>query len=216
MSHVIRLKDEHGNWIPVPTIKGDKGDKGNTGDTGTGLDILGTYVTLTDLQAAVPSPAQGDMYNVGLAAPYNIYMWDETTLPGEWVDQGVLQGPAGRDGAPGTNGQDGTDGQDGAPGPNQVTTDTVTNITGIIKGEAGKTAQAVAGTDYAAASHNHTKSQITDFPASMPASDVSAWAKAAQKPAYSVTEISNITISATDLTAGSSPLATGALYFVYE
>lgn len=37
--------------------------------------------------------------------------------------------------------------------------------------------------------HTHTKSQITDFPTSMPASDVSAWAKAATKPSYSWDEI---------------------------
>ena len=40
-------------------------------------------------------------------------------------------------------------------------------------------------------SHTHTKSQITDFPTSMPASDVSAWAKASSKPSYSWSEISN-------------------------
>lgn len=39
-------------------------------------------------------------------------------------------------------------------------------------------------------SHTHTKAQITDFPTSMPASDVSAWAKAASKPSYSIGEIS--------------------------
>jgi len=33
------------------------------------------------------------------------------------------------------------------------------------------------------------KSQITDFPASMPASDVSAWAKAASKPSYTASEV---------------------------
>lgn len=43
----------------------------------------------------------------------------------------------------------------------------------------------------AAASHTHTKSQITDFPTSMPASDVYAWAKASSKPSYSWSEISN-------------------------
>lgn len=43
----------------------------------------------------------------------------------------------------------------------------------------------------AAASHTHTKSQITDFPTSMPASDVYSWAKQAQKPAYSWSEISS-------------------------
>lgn len=42
---------------------------------------------------------------------------------------------------------------------------------------------------YAASSHTHTKSQITDFPTSMPASDVYAWAKAATKPSYNFGEI---------------------------
>ena len=41
----------------------------------------------------------------------------------------------------------------------------------------------------AAASHTHTKSQITDFPTSMPASDVYSWAKASSKPSYSWSEI---------------------------
>lgn len=39
-------------------------------------------------------------------------------------------------------------------------------------------------------SHTHTKSQITDFPTSMPASDVKAWAKAANKPSYTLGEVS--------------------------
>ena len=41
----------------------------------------------------------------------------------------------------------------------------------------------------AASSHTHTKSQITDFPTSLPASDVSAWAKASTKPSYNFSEI---------------------------
>lgn len=40
--------------------------------------------------------------------------------------------------------------------------------------------------------HTHTKSEITDFPSSMPASDVYEWAKAATKPSYSVSEITNL------------------------
>lgn len=39
-------------------------------------------------------------------------------------------------------------------------------------------------------SHTHTKAQITDFPTSMPASDVYAWAKAASKPSYTIDEVS--------------------------
>lgn len=37
--------------------------------------------------------------------------------------------------------------------------------------------------------HTHKKADITDFPTSMPASDVSAWAKAATKPSYAWSEI---------------------------
>lgn len=39
-------------------------------------------------------------------------------------------------------------------------------------------------------SHTHTKAQITDFPTSMPASDVYSWAKAASKPSYTISEVS--------------------------
>nr|DAK81104.1 MAG TPA: tail repeat-like protein [Caudoviricetes sp.] len=41
----------------------------------------------------------------------------------------------------------------------------------------------------AASTHTHTKSQITDFPTSLPASDVYTWAKASAKPSYSWGEI---------------------------
>ena len=37
--------------------------------------------------------------------------------------------------------------------------------------------------------HTHTKSQITDFPTSMPASDVYSWAKASTKPTYTYSEV---------------------------
>ena len=54
--------------------------------------------------------------------------------------------------------------------------------------------------------HSHTKNQITDFPTSMPASDVHPWAKAATKPTYTATEVGAAAAShkhsATDLTSG--------------
>lgn len=73
-------------------LKGSKGDKGDPGETGKGLDIKGVYGSLSELQAAVTSPDQGDMYNVGTSAPYTIYMWDGVL---GWVSQGKLQGAAG-------------------------------------------------------------------------------------------------------------------------
>lgn len=94
-------------------------------------------------------------------------------------------------------------------------------------------------------SHKHTKSQITDFPTSMPASDVSAWAKAATKPSYTKAEVGlsnvdntadkdknvkfatsagsasqlngfTIQASTSDLTAGYSRLNNNVIYIVYE
>lgn len=41
----------------------------------------------------------------------------------------------------------------------------------------------------APSTHTHTKSEISDFPTSMPASDVSVWAKAANKPTYTASEV---------------------------
>lgn len=55
----------------------------------------------------------------------------------------------------------------------------------------------------APSSHTHTKSQITDFPSSMPASDVYAWAKASSKPSYSWSEITSKPSFATVATSGS-------------
>lgn len=46
---------------------------------------------------------------------------------------------------------------------------------------------AIIGAAYS--SHTHTKSQISDFPTSMPASDVYSWAKASTKPSYTWNEI---------------------------
>ena len=42
---------------------------------------------------------------------------------------------------------------------------------------------------FAALTHTHTRAQITDFPASMPASDVHDWAKAENKPTYTPSEV---------------------------
>ena len=42
---------------------------------------------------------------------------------------------------------------------------------------------------YTPSTHTHTKSQITNFPTSMPASDVYSWAKASTKPTYTKAEV---------------------------
>lgn len=54
------------------------------------------------------------------------------------VDLGNVKGPQGEPGAP------------GAPGPNQISGDTGSTLTGLLKGAGGQVAAAVAGADYVA------------------------------------------------------------------
>lgn len=98
----------------IPGMQGPRGDdgpagpQGPKGETGEGVRILGTYATLDDLRASVLDPEQGDMYNVGASAPYNVYMWEKSVL--NWVDQGQLQGPEGPEGPEGPQGPRGEKG----------------------------------------------------------------------------------------------------------
>ena len=70
---------------------------------------------------------------------------------------------------------------------NNLTSDSTTDSLSAAQGKALKTL--VDGKS--ALGHKHTKSDITNFPTSMPASDVYSWAKASTKPAYSWSEINN-------------------------
>lgn len=75
--------------------------------------------------------------------------------------------------------------------PNALTISLNGTSQGAYDGSAAKSINITASSVGAAAStHTHSKSQITDFPTSMPASDVYAWAKASSKPSYSWSEIS--------------------------
>lgn len=66
------------------------------GPQGPGYTIKGVaYGTVAELEASVPSPDVGDQYNVGAAAPYNVYRWTGTG----WENQGTVQGPPGQDAA---------------------------------------------------------------------------------------------------------------------
>ncbi|MDO4732460.1 MAG: hypothetical protein Q4B50_02945 [Bacillota bacterium] len=76
---------------------GADGADGADGEDGADFVILGYYTSLSQLQAAVPSPAAGAAYGVGSAAPYDIYVWD--AVHGLWTNNGSIQGPGGEDGA---------------------------------------------------------------------------------------------------------------------
>ena len=107
--------------------KGDKGDvgpegppgaQGETGPAGKDFRILGYYDTPALLQAEVSAPEAGDIYGVGAAEPYDIYVWDGV---GEaWVNNGPIQGPKGDAGAAGPEGPQGPKGDAGAAGPQGI------------------------------------------------------------------------------------------------
>jgi len=65
-----------------------------------------------------------------------------------WGGGSGEKGEKGSDGVTPVKGVDYFDGEKGDAGPNQLTTSTDTNITGLLKGSAGKIAQATAETDY--------------------------------------------------------------------
>lgn len=64
---------------------------------------------------------------------------------------------------------------------------------GLLKVQESDTGKLVALSshthDYAASTHSHTWSDISNAPTSLPASDVHAWAKAETKPSYSYSEV---------------------------
>lgn len=62
------------------------------GEQGHGLTILGYYDTFGQLDAAVPSPKNGDAYGIGTAAPYDIYIWSGNA----WKNNGPIQGADGK------------------------------------------------------------------------------------------------------------------------
>lgn len=107
-------------------------------------------------------------------------------IPGGWTNYGKIQGAQGEPGKPGEPGAKGDTGATGPAGPNEVSATTTTAFNGLLKGNGSTVQQAAAGVDYAGASHTHA---LSDLP---------------------------ITVSQTDLEAGTSALATNTLYIVYE
>lgn len=118
---------------------GKNGVKGDPGEAGSSFAILGYFDTLDALKAAVPNPKAGDVYGVGTAPPYNIYIWD--SVHGKWVPNGNLQGPQGKQGIQGPEGKQGPDGKQGPEGPvggssNFVRYDAAQSLTDAQKAQA--------------------------------------------------------------------------------
>lgn len=69
--------------------------------TGRGLNILGVFSTLDDLQTQIKNPAIGDAYAVGTADDYIVYIWTVSDNTPNWVNFGTIRGPKGDAGADG-------------------------------------------------------------------------------------------------------------------
>ena len=94
--------------------QGLQGPQGEVGPQGKPFIIMGSaYSTLEELQETVTNAEIGDMYNVGVSAPYTIYRWTGT----EWESQGQLEGPQGEVGPQGPQGETGPQGIQGEVGP---------------------------------------------------------------------------------------------------
>ena len=110
---VLKYKDQNGNWVNVPTLKGEKGDPGINGTNGRdGVDgtngrdgVDGRSITITENH----HDENGN----------TIVTFSDGTVTqinrGEKGDDGQ-NGVNGRDGVDGVNGTNGTDGRDGRDG----------------------------------------------------------------------------------------------------
>ena len=78
--------------------QGPAGPAGPQGPQGEPLKILGTYATLSDLQAAHPTGNVGDLYMVGSNNNFILYVWDSNT--NAWTSIGSLSSPSAYDNAP--------------------------------------------------------------------------------------------------------------------
>ena len=97
-------------------LKGEQGDKGNDG---TGVNILGSYDTESELNTAHPTGNVGDAYLVS----GDLYVWDNQNSV--WDNVGNIQGPAGKDGV-GEKGDSGKDGKGWTAGGYDPSTGVVT------------------------------------------------------------------------------------------
>ena len=161
------------NLVALSSLKGADGAPGAAGTPGAAgadgreveIQATSTYiqwryagettwnnlVAMSSLKGAAGAPGAAGADGVGISG----VAFKETDASGNNVYTITLTNGATYDfTAP--KGATGSKGDTGATGPNSVSTSTATNITGILKGNGSTVAAAVAGTDYAAASHTHS------------------------------------------------------------
>ena len=153
-----------------------RGPQGVQGEQGRGLTILGYYDTLAILQSSVLAPNGGDAYGVGTTPPYEIYIWD--AVNGQWKPNGKLSGP------------------------NEVTSSTATNLTGLLKGNGTNVEAAVPEVDYATPNNvstavaNHNNSDSAHSELFVGKQDAPAFATALPTSGAALTKNTVFTVSA--------------------
>lgn len=158
---------------------GPQGPTGPRGADGASFVVRGIYATLAELKAAHATGEAGDAWAVGTSESNVIYIWD--TDAAGWKSVGALQGPMGpagptgatgpqgptgatgpqgEQGIQGPQGIQGIQGPAGAAGPNEISSETYTTLSGILKGASNGIAAATPGEDYAAPDHTHAPASI--------------------------------------------------------
>ena len=158
-------QDSSGEAPESVNIKGPKGDKGEPGANGSdgapgkngengapGKD--GAAAGFGEPTAEVDDSTGTPTVEVTASGEdtEKVFHFKFTGLKGETGPAGAVgpAGPAGAAGEAGKDGSPGATGPQGPEGPNKVSTTTAADISGLLKGEGGKVAQATAGTDYMA------------------------------------------------------------------
>jgi hypothetical protein len=138
-----------------PGPQGPPGEKGEPGINGTPV-WRGEYEKETLYKPGDAVGYNGSSYVSRIEQKGNRPSGDGWDLLAEKGESGS-PGPGGARGATGATGPAGADGAQGIQGergPNEVSTTTGTDITGILKGNGVTVEQAIEGTDYAAATHH--------------------------------------------------------------
>jgi Collagen triple helix repeat (20 copies) len=111
----------------IQGIQGEKGDKGDKGDTGTGINLLGTFDSVSELPTI--SNSNGDAYVIS----GDLYVWNGT----EFVNTGPFTGPKGDKGDTGETGPQGIQGVQGETGPQGIQGETGPQGIQGVQGETG-------------------------------------------------------------------------------
>jgi hypothetical protein len=154
-----------GTWgSPIANIKGATGPQGEQGIQGIqGVQgdpgpqgIQGIQGVQGNPGATLRSGSGVPSDSLGNDGDYYINTVNDdlyTKVSGTWGSP--IANIKGATGPQGEQGIQGIQGVQGDPGPNQVTTSTATDITGLLKGNGSLVSAATAGVDYAAANHSH-------------------------------------------------------------